>query len=70
MSAADPKIKGNEIADAGKVFLCLACGKRSRDLFGYQKVDSGWDESCMLNAREIEESKLTIVNNRVVKVNQ
>ena len=40
----------NEVAGSGQVFVCSACGKRSRDKYGYQKIDSGWDESCMLNA--------------------
>ena len=40
----------NEVAPEGQIFVCGACGKRSRDLYGLQKVDSGWDESCMLNS--------------------
>ena len=32
------------------MFVCGACGKRSRDLYGEQRIDRGWDESCMLNA--------------------
>lgn len=40
----------NEIAPEGQVFVCRYCGKRSKDRFGFQKIDYGWDESCMLNA--------------------
>lgn len=38
------------IAPAGQIFVCGACGKRSRDRYGFQKIDAGWDESCMLQA--------------------
>lgn len=41
---------GNQVAPDGYVFVCGACGKRSRDVFGEQRVSRGWDESCMLNA--------------------
>lgn len=40
----------NQTAPEGQVFVCAACGKRSRDLYGLQSIDKGWDESCMLNA--------------------
>ena len=35
----------NETAPEGQVWVCAACGKQSRDRYGY-----GWDESCMLHA--------------------
>jgi hypothetical protein len=41
---------GNRIALDGQVYVCGACGKRSRDLFGFQKISYGYDESCVLNA--------------------
>ena len=41
---------GNKVAPEGQVYVCGACGKQSRDLYGFQKISSGWDESCMLNA--------------------
>lgn len=56
----------NEIAPEGKVFVCCACGKRSRDRYGDQKIDWGWDESCMLNCNLFDESDLIIRNGRVV----
>lgn len=40
----------NRIAPEGEIFVCGACGKRSRDQYGYEAIDRGWDESCMLNA--------------------
>jgi len=40
----------NEIAPEGYVFRCQACGKRSRDKYGLDKIDYGYDESCMLNS--------------------
>lgn len=42
------------------VFVCCACGKRSKDRFGYEKIDRGWDESCMLNSVEAYVDSLTI----------
>jgi hypothetical protein len=38
-----------KIAPEGQVFICAACGKRSRDIYGDQKIDRGWDESCFMN---------------------
>ena len=58
----------NEVAPEGKVFVCMACGKRSQDLFGEQKIDKCWDESCMLNAVMVDVSKLRIANGRVVEI--
>jgi hypothetical protein len=40
----------NEFAPEGQVYQCQACGKLSRDLYGEQALNRGWDESCMLNA--------------------
>jgi len=57
----------NEIAPEGKVFVCAACGKRSRDRYGDQKIDALWDESCMLNCVLLDESDLIIRDSRVVK---
>ena len=39
----------NEVAPDGQVYVCGACGKRSRDRDGDARLDSGWDESCMLH---------------------
>lgn len=56
----------NEIAAEGKVYVCGACGKRSRDRYGDQKIDRGWDESCAIHAVLCDESSLVIENGRVV----
>lgn len=40
----------NKIAPEGQVFICGACGKRSKDRYGNQEIDRGWDESCMLHS--------------------
>jgi hypothetical protein len=40
----------NELAPAGLIWRCAVCGKRSRDLYGYQARDRGYDVSCVLNA--------------------
>jgi hypothetical protein len=61
---------GNMIAPEGQVFVCGACGKRSRDLFGEQRINRGWDESCMLNALVCLESHLIILDDRVVDVKE
>jgi len=39
----------NEFAEEGQLFVCAACGKMSKDRYGDQKLNRGWDESCMLN---------------------
>ena len=36
-------------APSGQVFVCMACGKRSKDIFGDMKIDRGWDVSCAMN---------------------
>ncbi len=43
-------MSGNKVAPEGQVFICAACGKRSKDRYGDQKIDHGWDASCMLNS--------------------
>ena len=40
----------NTIAPKGAVWMCAACGKRSRDRYGTKPIDRGWDESCMMNS--------------------
>lgn len=40
----------NEVAPEGTLWVCMACGKTSRDLYGEQAINKGWDESCVLNA--------------------
>jgi hypothetical protein len=51
----------NEVAKEGHVWVCLACGKRSKDRYGIDSpINRGWDESCVLNSQEFPESLLII----------
>lgn len=58
---------GNEVAPEGQVWVCGACGKRSKDRYGFQKIDRGWDESCFLNSVLCLESSLVFQDGRVIK---
>jgi len=40
------------------IWVCLACGKVSKDRFGKEKISRGWDESCFLNSAKVEEDHL------------
>lgn len=48
----------NQVAPDGQVFVCGACGKRSKDRCGAQKIDPGWDGSCMSHAILCYEQKV------------
>lgn len=39
---------GNRVAPPGQIYVCGACGKRSKDKYGEQMIDRGWDVSCMM----------------------
>lgn len=39
----------NKTAPDGQIYVCTACGKRSKDQYGEKMIDRGWDCSCMLN---------------------
>ncbi len=56
----------NEIAPKGAIFVCQACGKRSYDLYGMQKISPGWDVSCTMNAILCEEKTLVMDGNTVI----
>lgn len=59
----------NKVAPDGQVFVCHACGKRSKDEYGYQEINYGWDESCTLNCAIYDESRLVIGSSgRVVEI--
>lgn len=47
------------VPECATVYVCLACGKRSRDRYGYDSIDGGWDESCGLYARQCYVDALT-----------
>ena len=53
----------NVIAPEGAVYVCSACGKRSRDKYGNQAIDREWDESCSLNSILCEEASLVLGKN-------
>ena len=55
--------KGTDIAPDGQIWICQACGKRSKSQFGFDaagkrtNLDHGWDESCMMNSVLVYEKK-------------
>jgi hypothetical protein len=61
-------VSGNERAPDGQVWVCQACGKRSRDLYGDEPLSYGWDESCILHAALLPEDRLVLKGSRVVEV--
>lgn len=50
----------NEVAGPGEVFVCAACGRRSRDRNGDHKIHSGWDTSCRTHAVKYREADLVL----------
>jgi hypothetical protein len=60
-------MSGNAVAPEGFVYVCIACGKRSRDKYGDQASDYGWDESCMLHAHLARECDLVFDDSGRVK---
>lgn len=42
-------------APKGKIWRCMACGKRSKDKIT-DVENSGWDESCFLHAELVDDS--------------
>ena len=58
----------NQVAAEGQVWVCFACGKRSKDRYGEQKISRGWDESCMLNCVLCRDDKLVFQGDMVVQV--
>ena len=64
-------ISNHDIASEAKdgfVYVCMVCGKRSKDIYGEKAINHGWDESCALWASEIEESRLVIQDGLVVEI--
>lgn len=62
----DNNVSKNQVAPAGAIFVCVACGKRSRDLYGYQKISRSWDASCVLNSMLCVESSVVMMGDMVV----
>jgi len=50
----------NMLAPDGKVWVCAACGKMSRDRYGDSAISYGWDESCFLHAFLADRERLTL----------
>jgi hypothetical protein len=48
---------GNRQAFPGYVWICSACGKRSRDRYGSEPISKGFDASCAMNAELIKEEQ-------------
>ena len=61
-----PNVKAGE----GQVFVCGACGKRSRDKYGNDPINRGWDVSCVVNSVLCLESHVHVdpETNRVTAV--
>lgn len=55
-----------EVAPAGTVFVCGACGKTSANLYGGDDGPLGWDESCMLSATLCRADSVVVIGGRVV----
>lgn len=53
-------------APEGLVWICGACGKRSKDRYK-GTIDSGWDESCMIWAILCYEDSIKTKNGRIYK---
>ena len=60
----------NTTAPQGQIFVCVACGKLSRDRYGNDKVSHGWDENCMMSAILCRESHLVFQDGRVIEVKE
>jgi hypothetical protein len=73
---------GNRPAREGFLFVCGACGKTSTWRYGFASIGQfnllnpetpvvtspGWDESCMLNASEVEIERIVYENGRLIEV--
>ncbi len=59
----------NEKAPEGKIWMCGACGKKAFWLYGFDPndkdcCDSGYDESCMLNAVLVDDNRPKIISEK------
>jgi hypothetical protein len=48
----------NKIAPKGELYVCLMCGKISKDKYGNEAINRGWDVSCMLNCALVKETHI------------
>ncbi|MDE2103256.1 MAG: hypothetical protein KGL39_38780 [Patescibacteria group bacterium] len=58
-------MSNGRIAPDGKRWVCLVCGKTTKDLYGNE---GGWDESCILNSRLYDEAQLIYRGARVIRI--
>jgi hypothetical protein len=60
----------DRIAPEGKIWVCCACGKTSRDKYG--DPGTSWDAACVLNSQLFDEDKLVYADDgkRVVRVKE
>ena len=63
-------IEGDTLAPEGKVWVCVHCGRFSRDKDGNTSEKSpGWDMACRVHAILCVEESLVIREGRVVRTN-
>lgn len=66
--------KNNKFAPEDKIWVCLACGKFSKDKFGDKDLNTshGWDESCIINCQLFNVNKLVYSENgeRVIAIGE
>jgi len=59
----------NPKAPKGKVWICGACGKRSKHLYR-NGIDYGWDESCAINATLCDEKQAAEIRKTYLNVSR
>lgn len=60
----------NKVAGPGKLWVCGACGRMSKDKYGELKLNGGWDESCMLNSNLYWIAYLNIRGGLVISIEE
>lgn len=60
----------NQTAPDGQVYVCTACGKRSKDCYGEKPISKGWDVSCTMHALLCFEDKLVLNNGVVTQIEE
>ena len=52
------------------IWVCLACGKVSKDRYGKEGTTPGWDESCLVNSVLVNEDYLVWNGERVREIKE
>jgi len=60
----------NQLAKEGQVFVCGACGKRSKDRYGEEAIDLGWDVSCAVSAILCDKKSIGMKDGRVISADE